>query len=102
MGDRSHNNRALKSAFNNVLDETTGRSRRDYGTDLWVGFVKLASIDGSRSAAVVSRVPTSSTPPGTPSSLAAALASLSSLDMRAEKGSIRRPAVVTFTPRACR
>src|ERR1700730_7435969 len=25
-----------------------------------------------------------------------------SLDMRAEKGSIRRPAGVTFTPRACR
>jgi len=40
MGDRSHNNRALKSAANNVLDETTGRSRRDYGTDLWVGFRK--------------------------------------------------------------
>ena len=37
-----------------------------------------------------------------PSSLAAALASLSNLDMRAEKGSIRRPAGVTFTPRACR
>src|SRR5260370_4871448 len=40
MVDRPRNKRALKSAFNNVLDETTGRSRRDYGTDLWVGFRK--------------------------------------------------------------
>src|SRR5258708_38841764 len=40
MVDRPRNKRALKSAFNNVLDETTGRSGRDYGTDLWVGFRK--------------------------------------------------------------
>src|ERR1700732_4973940 len=41
MVDRPRNKRALKSAFNNIFDETTGRSCRDYGTDLWVGFRKV-------------------------------------------------------------
>jgi len=73
-----------QSAFNNVLDETAGRSRRDDGTDLWIGFGSLRARTGAEA------------PQSFPGAdfqhaarnaviLAAALASLSSLDIVHER-----------------
>jgi len=64
MSDRTRNKTRLKLHYN-VLDQTTGSFRSDYGADLRVSLRKLASTDWEPNRRSRSQGADSSTPLGT-------------------------------------